>query len=163
MYNAKIVLSFLVIGALAGCSSSSSPAASDGGAAGGDSGSGGGNGTVKISSPAAGSTNAMNNGSIDVAFAITNFTLKAPGSCGTATNCGHIHVLIDGTACNDTGGGLPYNVAATASPAQPNFHLCPTAAGSHTVTLELHNDDHSPYQVNGATVSDQVAITTTGT
>lgn len=162
MHNAKLVLSFLVIGALAGCSSSSSPATTDGGAS-GDSGSGGGNGTIKISSPTAGSSVAMNNGSIDVAFAITNFTLKAPGSCGSTTNCGHVHVLIDGSSCNDTAGGVPYNVAATSSPAQPNFHLCPTAAGSHTITLELHNDDHSPYQVNGATVSDQVAITTTGT
>lgn len=161
MYNAKIVLSFLAFGALAGCSSSSSPATTDGGA-GGDSGSGGGNGTVKITSPAAGSSVAMNNGIVDVAFTVTNFTLKNPGSCGSETNCGHIHVLIDGSACNDTNGALPYNVAAIASPAQPNFHLCPTAAGEHTVTLELHNDDHSPYQVNGATVSDQVKFTTTG-
>ncbi len=161
MYNAKIVLSFLVIGALAGCSSSSTPASTGGGD---DSGTtGAGSGTLKISSPATGSTVAMNNGSIDVAFTITNFTLKAPGSCAGATNCGHVHVLIDGAACNDTGGGLPYNVAATASPAQPNFHLCPTAAAAHKITLELHNDDHSPYQVNGATVSDEVDVTTTGT
>src|SRR5579862_3709571 len=103
MYNAKIVLSFLVLGALAGCSSSSSPATGTG-----DSGtSGGGNGTLKINSPAAGATVTITKGATDVAFTTTNFTLKAPGSCGGATNCGHIHVLIDASACNDTAGGNP--------------------------------------------------------
>ncbi|MGH7281920.1 MAG: hypothetical protein ACRELY_10380 [Polyangiaceae bacterium] len=159
MHNAKVVLSFLVLGALAGCSSSSSPVTSSG-----DSGtSGGGSGTLKITSPSAGATVTIAKGATDVGFTTTNFTLMAPGSCAGAVNCGHIHVLIDSSACNDTAGGLPYNVAATASPAQPNFDLCPTPTGAHTITLELHNDDHSPYQVNGVTVSDQVAVTTTGT
>lgn len=154
----------LVMGAFgAGCSSSSSSGGTTTGGNDAGSGGGGGNGTIKIDSPTANASVTLKaDKTADVAFTITNFTLKAPGSCGSATNCGHVHVLIDGSACNDTKGGLPYNVAATASPAAPNFGLCPTADGAHTLTLELHNDDHSPYQVNGATVADSVSITATG-
>jgi hypothetical protein len=151
-----------LIAALAACSSSST-AASTGTA---DSGpAAGSNPTITITSPA-------NNGTLtlaadktgDIVFTTTNFTLKAPGTCAGAALCGHVHVLIDGTACNDTAGSPPppYNIAANASPAAANFGFCPTADGAHTVVLELHNDDHSPFQVNGQTVSATVAITTSG-
>jgi len=149
-----------LIAALAACSSSSTDAAT--GTV--DSGPGAGaNPTIAITSPA-------NNGTLtlaadktgDIAFTTTNFTLKAPGSCAGAALCGHVHVLVDGTACNDTASAAPYNIAANASPAAANFSFCPTADGAHTIVLELHNDDHTPFQINGQTVSATIAITTSG-
>jgi hypothetical protein len=105
------------------------------------------NGTLTLSSTKTG----------DIAYATTDFTLMAPGSCPADVAgqppCGHVHVLIDGTACNDTASGAPYNIASNGSPAAANFALCPTADGPHTIVLELHNDDHSPYQVNGERLS----------
>jgi hypothetical protein len=121
--------------------------------------------TITITSPAPNGTLTLaSDHTGDIAFTATNFTLMAPGTCPTNDNdtppCGHVHVLIDGTACNDPAD--PYNVAANGSPAVANFGLCPTADGAHTVVLELHNDDHSPYTVNGQTVSTTIKITTSG-
>ncbi len=143
---------------LAACSSSSG--GSDGGA--------GGGGTapaISISSPANGASVAVTkpNDNVSLAFATTNFTLAAPGMCGSQAstdNCGHIHVLVDGTSC--TPSGSPYNNDATASPATAILSSCPMASGSHKATLELHHDDHSPIQVNGATVSASVTFAATG-
>jgi hypothetical protein len=146
------------------CSSSSTSASSSGST--GDSGTSSSTPTIAITAPANNGTLTLTNKTGNIAFTTTNFTLMAAGTCPSNDNdtppCGHIHVLIDGTACNDTNGNVPYNISATASPAAANFGLCPTADGAHTVVLELHNDDHSPYQVNGQTVSATVSITTSG-
>jgi hypothetical protein len=78
-------------------------------------------------------------------------------------NCGHIHVLVDGMACTpDAAGSPPYdNADATGSPAQAILNTCPTVTGNHTITLELHHNDHSPVVPPGATmpVSDSVMVT----
>jgi hypothetical protein len=87
--------------------------------------------------------------------------LKAPGSCAGATNCGHIHVLVDGPAC--TPAGAPYNNDAEASPATAILSKCPTANGAHTATLEIHNDDHSPFLgADGKVISTSVGFTASG-
>jgi hypothetical protein len=154
--------SLLGLGAiLAACSSSSAPASTAA-----DSGPGTSTPSIAITAPANNGTLTLSNKIGNIAFTTTNFTLMAPGTCPSNDNdtppCGHVHVLIDGTACNDTTGGAPYNVTANSSPAAANFGFCPTADGPHTIVLELHNDDHTPYQVNGQTVSATISITTSG-
>ncbi|MHB1844440.1 MAG: hypothetical protein ACYCWW_06335 [Deltaproteobacteria bacterium] len=98
--------------------------------------------------------------SVSVGFTVSDFDVTPPGSCpsSSAGLCGHVHVLIDGTACTPT--GSPYDNAAIASPAQAYFASCSAPAGSHTITLELHNDDHSPVKVNGTTVAASVPVVT---
>jgi len=74
--------------------------------------------TIKISSPTAGAMVAAGTDadkSVPVTFTVTNFTLMAPGACGSvADTCGHVHLLIDGTACNVA--PSPYNNAGATSP-----------------------------------------------
>jgi hypothetical protein len=108
--------------------------------------------SISISAPSNGATVTAGTDadkSVPLTFAVVDFTLKAPGTCAGAANCGHIHVLVDGAGC--TPAGQPYDNAATSSPAVAKLASCPKVAGSHTASLELHNDDHSP--VNGATGS----------
>lgn len=68
----------------------------------------------------------------------TNYTIKAPGTCAGADNCGHVFVLADNTACNQT--SLAYNNLAVASPTFADLSKCAMATGQHTISLELHND-----------------------
>ena len=58
----------------------------------------------------------------------------------------------------------PYLRHASSSPATANLSLCPSADGDHTLTLELHNDDHSDYidVKTGKIVSATEMISTTG-
>jgi hypothetical protein len=170
----KVTVLALAIGPLAaGCSSSSSPASGtteDGGGGGTEAG---GSPTISITSPAPGATVTVTKVTgppaqevVPVSFTVTNFTLMAPGTCpggATNTSCGHVHLLIDGTTCTPT--GAPYNNAATVAGTPVNAILssCPTINGPHTVTLELHKDDHSPLDgPSGAVISAQVMITATG-
>jgi hypothetical protein len=109
--------------------------------------------TATITSPTANTDVAMGtdaNKSVPLVYAVTNFTLAQPGkgACGTDTaTCGHLHLNIDGDACNAA--GSPYNAASFSSPATLKFALCPSAAqaGPHTVTVTMHTDSHAP--VNG--------------
>jgi len=97
--------------------------------------------------------------SVDVPFTLASFTLKDPGTCGSNTACGHLHVTIDGSACNAT--GSPYNNAATASPAVAKFAKCATATGSHVVTLLLQNDSHAPVNdAAGSPIKASITLTT---
>lgn len=156
---------YLLIGALlAACSSSSSSGTTPGTDSGTDT-SNGGTPTIKIDKPTTGTTLAVSDltdgTDYDVDFTITNFTLKDPGTCAGATNCGHLHLLVDGANCNAP--GTPYNAAATSSPATAGFDYCKSGIpGSHVISLEIHNDDHSPFKVGGQTVSDQVTVTVSG-
>jgi hypothetical protein len=134
----------------------------------------GGPPTIKITSPANGATVSPASDSdfpdVPVTLAITNFTLKAPASadCPSGT-CGHVHLMVDGTACNDkeTMPPPPYNSAATAL-SGPDVHVgldyCSKIGGQHVITAELHNNDHSP--VTGPDgkpiISDPVTITASG-
>ena len=117
---------------------------------------------ITISSPTSGATvtaGADADKSLPITFAVSNFTLAAPGKCAGAANCGHIHILVDGAAC--TPPSAPYNNAATSgTSAIAKLAACSKVAGSHTAALELHNDDHSPVKdASGATVQAQVQFT----
>jgi hypothetical protein len=148
----------------AGCGGGGTP---DGG--GGDTGGGGGDTgggqtpAVLISSPMAQANVALPaNGEIPVTFSVSSFALMAPGQCAPgAANCGHVHLLIDGQTCNAP--GMAYNNAGATSPITANLNACPMASrvGVHVLTLELHNDDHSPVMAGGMVVSASVMITVT--
>jgi hypothetical protein len=115
--------------------------------------------SVTITSPLTGATVTPDaDKSVLVAFTVNNFTLKGPGMCGSVSDaCGHVHLLIDGSAC--TPAGKPYNNGGAASPIKAEFGSCPTVAGSHTITLELHRDDHSTISTP---VSGAVTVTVAG-
>jgi hypothetical protein len=103
---------------------------------------------------------------VPITFETPNFMLAAAGTCPAnlkmTNNCGHIHTFIDGAAC--TPDGAYYNNDASASPANAIFSNCPMPNGSHTITMELHQDNHAPVLLNGATTppTATVMITTTG-
>ena len=96
-------------------------------------------------------------------------------ACNGAKNCGHIHILVDGTKCNDPGDATttpptvaqPYNGAiySLTSPATAGLDYCEsgggTIAGPHTIVLELHDENHAPINdpVTGTVISASVAIT----
>lgn len=129
------------------CSSSNGSTAGDGGVP-----------SIAITSPASGvSVSTTTSTDVPVVFTVTNFALMAAGTCGAVNdNCGHVHLLVDGTACN---AGAAYNssfplTGAASSPATATAQLskCPTATGNHTLKLELHRDDHSAVS-NGASAT----------
>ena len=134
--------------------------------------------TIAITSPAnAAAVTVMMAGGADVvpvSFTTTGIALMMPGSCpnhsDSIDNCGHVHLLIDGAAC--TPSGSPYNNAtpatatadgAGASPVNAILSSCSTVNGSHTVSLELHHDDHTPILgADGMVISAQVMLTVSG-
>jgi hypothetical protein len=115
--------------------------------------------SVSITSPTAGmAITLMADKSFPVAFTTTNFVLMPPGSAGCNAGCGHVHLLIDGNAC--TPAGAPYNNDGNASPVPAKFSSCATATGAHTITIELHNNDHSAVMdSSGKTISASVMVT----
>ncbi len=81
------------------------------------------------------------NKSVPITFTTDNFTLAAVGTPSCGAGCGHAHVLIDGAACNAS--GQTFNAEGSASPVNALFAFCPTATGMHTITVSLHNNDHT--------------------
>jgi hypothetical protein len=123
-------------------------AASCGSASGGNPVDGGS--SIAITAPADGTTVSIaTSADVPVTFAVSGFTLAAPGLCGHVDDgCGHVHVLVDGDACDAPGqnfnNAFP-TAGSSASPATAIAELasCPTVAGVHTIRLELHRDDES--------------------
>ena len=108
--------------------------------------------SIAITSPTVGQTVTLGmdvNKSVPIVFTTRNFTLAAPGTTGCASGCGHVNILIDGTACNAM--GQAYNATGSATPLSALFGLCASPAGVHTVTLELHNNDDT--LVSGASAA----------
>lgn len=103
---------------------------------------------------------------IPITFVVANFVLKAPmtptSQCPLGS-CGHVHINVDGTACDTA--GAPYNNAGISSPLAIDLGLCPksTLAGAHTVTISLHNTDHSDVKdAGGHLISDEILIDVAG-
>jgi hypothetical protein len=139
-------------------------------ACGGSSGGGGSNASVMITAPLSGASVTLGTDtakSVPVSFTLSNFTLKAPGTCGGAANCGHLHLVIDDytSPCNPLAGigSEKYNVQVTTGTAtSAQFATCGAPAGSHTITLEVHDDAHADVKdANGNLIkSAPVSITT---
>jgi len=129
-------------------------------------GSGGGTPSISITMPAANAmvTVTKPNDNVPVSFTVQNFTMVNAGdpSCSNSSdNCGHVHLLIDGSAC--TPSGSPYNNWGFVSPINAVLSSCPMANGMHKVTLELHHNDHTPVlDASMNTISTQVGFTATG-
>jgi len=137
----------------------------------GGSGGGGSNASVTITSPQSGASVALGTDSLQsvpVSFTLSNFTLKAPGTCGGAANCGHLHLVIDSytSPCNTAAGvgSEKYNVQVTTGiTTSAQFASCgSTAAGPHTLTLEVHDDAHGDVKDSSGNLikSAPVSITT---
>jgi hypothetical protein len=156
-------------------SGSSSGAGEDGGGDSGGSSSGSGSGSssgsgeageepsISITSPTSGSTVTPMGATdaVNVAFTTTNFTFFTPMAAGcssTSDNCGHVHVLVDGSKCTPSG-AVYDNADTTGSPAQAILSTCPMVDGMHKISLELHHNDHTPIQVGGMTIQDSVMVT----
>lgn len=108
---------------------------------------GGGSPQVTITGLQPGSTiTLMPDDTYALDFSTSNFTLKQPGQCGTATNCGQAQLNIDGDACdqsNQTYNAITPTAANTStSTLFANFSLCPVATfgGNHQLTVSLHLD-----------------------
>jgi hypothetical protein len=144
----------------------SSSGGSSGSGSSSSSGSSGGLPTISITSPAANATvmSTPPDDTVPVGYTTTNFMGVAALSAGcdnASNNCGHVHVLVDGSMCTPT--NSPYNNDGFTSPINAILSSCPMAAGMHTVTLELHHNDHSPIlDANMMTISTHVAFTAGG-
>jgi Domain of unknown function (DUF4399)/Family of unknown function (DUF6130) len=88
----------------------------------------GGTPSVVILSPKNGAGVGPN---VDVSFAVFNFAMVQPYGQQDAPNEGHIHVLVDAA----------YNQLVASV---ETVHISGLAAGSHTITLQLVNNDHTP-------------------
>ena len=79
-------------------------------------------------------------------FAVSGYAIKPAGECRGMADCGHAHITIDGTDCNNIAAGKAYNIAAkTTEPQQMDLNLCkggPT--GTKVVAIELTTDGHAP-------------------
>jgi hypothetical protein len=100
---------------------------------------------------------------VPVQYSTTDFTIKPAGTCGSeSTNCGHVHVLIDGALCS---AGAPYNNTSYAAPtANADFSKCASSVvyQAHTVTLELHTDGHNAINnASGQPIVAAIAFTVT--
>lgn len=100
--------------------------------------------SISITSPA---DNSTVNLSADKKIAInfeTNYALRAPGTCGTQENCGHVYVLVDSSTCNAP--NMVFNTVAISSPVEADLSKCMTPTGMHTITLELRHDNGTSVQ-----------------
>jgi hypothetical protein len=158
---------YLLVGALAAVTVAACSSSSDSGSNNNPDTGTGGTPTIKITKPTTGTSMAISDltdgTDLDVSYTVTNFDLKAPGSCGTEKNCGHIHVYVNGDACNAT--GLPANAEDITNPITAGIDYCKTGvvAGSYVVKLELHDDTHALVKdAAGNGISDSINITLTG-
>ncbi|HEY3357655.1 MAG TPA: plastocyanin/azurin family copper-binding protein [Polyangia bacterium] len=121
--------------------------------------------SITITSPAnnAAVSADANNPDVPINFTVKNFTLQDIGTCAGAPLCGHVEVFVDGTACNDPS-GKPYNNAGSSSPITAGLDYCPTIAGAHKISLELHNDDLTAVKdATGAVIASTINVTASPT
>lgn len=121
---------------------------------------------MAIVSPANGTTVKLGNDglkTVPVTLSLQNFTLKAPGTCGTQSNCGHIHLHLDDTLGDNP--DAPYNNAGAALTMDAHFYWLEyneySSTGQHKISISLHKDDHSVAVVNGTAVEASTTIITT--
>ena len=87
------------------------------------------------------------------ATSIDGWTLRPPGTCGSAADCGHLQARVDPDATNSYGLQV---AAATTTLALPFGRPCPQTAppteclgiddpvGAHTIEITLRDDDGIP-------------------
>jgi hypothetical protein len=102
---------------------------------------------------------------VEVWFVTSHFLLARPGTCpatlANTDHCGHVHLLVDGAAC--TPDGSADDDEGFVSPVVAILADCPMVDRSHTLTAELHHDDHAPIlDRNHKIVSASVTVTASG-
>ncbi len=75
------------------------------------------------------------------------FTIRSPNDCRGEPNCGHVHVTIDGTTCNNVAAGKAYNISIfQPGPTKMNMAFCQGApTGIKTISVELVQENHAPF------------------
>jgi hypothetical protein len=112
--------------------------------------------SIEITSPTPAATVGIP--TFSVAFTTANFNPDNGQATCSPTPCGHVHLLIDGNACNM--GANPYNATDDTSPITADVTPCPTHQGQHTVTVQLHNADHTPVRdTYSQIIGDKVTVT----
>lgn len=122
--------------------------------------------TIKITSPVPSknpvAVKLAADGSVDVHFTTTGFTLKDPTAggdpCGDDPHCGFVSVSVDVDAC-PTPGKYDYNNWGFANPVKALMKSCVFEEGVHLVTLTLQWGLANPATNNqGFHISDAVWI-----
>lgn len=118
--------------------------------------------TLSITAPADGATVTVRpdaDRTLTVAFVSSGVTLREPGTClASEQPCGHVLARVDGSACSPD--GQDFNSAGASSPLVVALGLCPSAAGEHTIELQLVGDDRAPLlDASGASFSAAVTVT----
>ena len=98
---------------------------------------------LAILSPATNST--VTGPDLTISFVVFNFLLVQPIGQPNLPNEGHIHVLVDGNY---------YELVSAVNPI-----VLTGLTGTHTITLMLVNNNHTPYLVNGSMVEATVTVT----
>jgi hypothetical protein len=78
------------------------------------------------------------------------FELRGPGSCNGRSDCGHVALQIDGSACDQP--GVPYNDTGAYGPIEALFAFCCSRGGAHTFTLAVVDDQGNPIQGQGSSL-----------
>jgi hemoglobin len=119
--------------------------------------------TLVITSPAEGASVTLQADAprtLVVAFDLTGFVLRVPGTCLASEHpCGHVVVHVDGDACNAE--GADFNVAGAGSPVGAAMVHCADSAGPHQIELHLAADDRTPWEDgSGAGITASISVTT---
>ncbi len=123
--------------------------------------------SVEILSPSNRATVVVDSsGLIEVSLRVHHFNVMGPGSCGTDTNCGHVHINLDtGTNCRVTPfyNALVSSVAADGSQdTAANTTACLTQSViGRTVPLTVSLSDYASHADRVPTVQSTVNITLT--
>ncbi len=132
---------------------------------------------VRILTPAANDSVPIDTlGQFWLGLEVTNFTLKAPGTCAGAANCGHIYVNVDGDRCkasvpgSTTAATFPFNTINWSTAVRASLKPCLSGRadqttpfkfnGPHLVSVQLVADNGTP--LTGASARQEITINATG-
>ncbi len=115
--------------------------------------------TLKITSPSNGAT--LKTGDITIKVDVTNFKVVDKQGQANVTGEGHLHYYMDVTPIPSAAGqpAIPSDTNATwAHVSDTSYTFRNVPPGTHTFTVQLVNNDHTPVV---PTVSDMVTVTVT--
>jgi hypothetical protein len=115
--------------------------------------------TVKITSPANGAT--VKAGDIRIDTDVQNFNIVDKQGQGNVTGEGHVHFYMDVSPIPSAAGqpAIPASPGAVwAHVSDDSYTFTNVQPGTHTFTVQLVNNDHTPVV---PTVSDMVTVTVT--
>jgi plastocyanin len=115
---------------------------------------------ISITQPTAGQS--LPAGNITVSVDVSNFNLVDKLGQANVTGEGHIHYFLDVTPPTAPGQpAIPPSGSTWAATANTTYVFKNVSAGSHTISVELVNNDHTPLQPP-VTASITITVTNTG-